>query len=80
MTLALEITIDDNQKLHLQELETLDVRRLHAQQRIKFYQAWISRAFNKKVNKRVFKQDNLALAVQCSMVMTHKFKGEFLLK
>lgn len=46
--LDLEMTAEDNHKLHLQELEVLDNKRLQAQQRIQLYQARISKAFNQK--------------------------------
>ena len=40
---------EDNVHLRLEELEALDEKRLGAQQRLKCYQARISRTFNKKV-------------------------------
>ena len=55
----------------------LDEKRLQAQQRIKFYQARISRAFNKKVKQRVLKKWDLVLAIRRPMVITHKTKGKF---
>ena len=54
IALATKMTVDENDKLRLQELEALDEKRLEAQQRIELYQARISRAFNKKVKQRVF--------------------------
>jgi len=43
------MTKEDNDQLHLQELEALDEKWLQAQQRIELYQARISKAFNEKV-------------------------------
>jgi len=54
VALITKITSEDNDRLHLQELETLDEKWLQAQQHIKLYQARISKAFNKKVKQRVF--------------------------
>jgi len=54
VTLATKMTKDDNDRLRLQELEALHKKRLQAQQRIELYQAWILKAFNKKVKERVF--------------------------
>ena len=63
--------------MRLQELEALDDKRLQAQQQIEFYQARITRAFNKKVKERTFKKGDLVLAIRRPMVMTHKTKGKF---
>jgi len=60
----MEITNKEKRRLWLQELEDLDDKRLQAQQQIKLYQAWIFRAFNKKVKERTFKKGNLVLAVR----------------
>jgi len=49
-----KMTDEDNHRLHIQELEALDKKRLQAQQRIELYQARISRAFNKMVKERIF--------------------------
>ena len=54
VALATKMTKEDNDRLRLQELEALDEKRLQAQQHIELYQAWISKAFNKKVKERVF--------------------------
>ena len=45
---------DENHKLRLAELESLDEKRLQAQQKLECYQARLSRAFNKKVRPRSF--------------------------
>ena len=63
--------------IRLQELEALDDKYLQAKQQIKLYQARISRAFNKKIKERIFKKDDLILAVRWSMIMTHKTKEKF---
>jgi len=41
----------EKHRLRLQELEALDNKRLQAQQQIELYQAWVFRAFNKKVKE-----------------------------
>jgi len=58
------MTEGDNDRLHLQELEALDEKRLQAQQRIELCQARISKAFNKKVQERVFQTGDLVLAIR----------------
>ena len=58
------MTDEDNHQLCLQELEVLDEKQLQAQQRIEFYQARISKAFNKKVKERIFQKVDLVLAVR----------------
>ena len=71
------MTNDEKHRLRLQELEALDDKRLQAQQQIELYQAWITRAFNKKVKERTFKKGDLILAVRRPMVMTYKTKESF---
>ncbi|KAI5313663.1 hypothetical protein L3X38_042839 [Prunus dulcis] len=48
------LTNEENAKLHVQELEALDQKRLETQQRLECYQARLSNAFNKKVRPRSF--------------------------
>jgi len=50
-------------RLHLQEFEALDDKHLQAKLQIELYQALISRAFNKKVRKQIFKKSDFVLAV-----------------
>ena len=64
VALETKITEGDNDRLHLQELEALDEKRLQAQQRIELCQARISKAFNKKVQERVFQTGDLVLAIR----------------
>lgn len=75
--LAFDMITKDNHKLHLQELETLDEKKLQAQQHIEFYQVKISHAFNKKVKEWVFTLSDLILIVKCPMIVTHKSRGKF---
>jgi len=77
VTLTTRMVDEEKHRLHLQELEALDDKRLQAQQQIKLYQAWIFRAFNKKVREQIFKKGDLVLAVRTLMVMTHKTKRKF---
>jgi len=77
VALITKITSEDNGRLRLQELEALDEKRLQAQQHIELYQARISKAFNKKVKKRVFQKGALVLTVRRPIIMTHKTKGKF---
>ena len=71
------MTTEEHHQKRLEELEMLDEKRLEAQQQIELYQARITRAFNKKVRQRVFKEGDLVLAVRRPMVLTSKKKGKF---
>jgi len=71
------MTNEEKHWLRLWELEALDDKYVEAQQQIELYQAWIIRAFNKKVKKQTFKKGDHVLAVRRPMVMTHKTKGKF---
>ena len=77
VALTTKITSENNDRLHLQELEALDEKWLQAQQHIELYQARILKAFNKKVKQRVFQKGDLVLAVRRPMIMTYKTKGKF---
>ncbi|KAM3016053.1 hypothetical protein FF2_000114 [Malus domestica] len=71
------LTDEENAKLRLQELEALDERRLEAQQHLECYQAWLSKAFNKKVRPRSFQIGDLVLALRRPIITTHKTKSKF---
>lgn len=71
------MTTEDNHKLHAYELKVLAKKRLHAQKCIRLYQAWISKAFDEKVKKWVFKQSVLVLVMWRPMAMIHKSKDKF---
>ena len=50
------MTDKEKHRLHLQELEALDDKRMQDQQQIELYQAWVFKAFNKKVREQIFKK------------------------
>ena len=64
-------------QLCLDELERLEGRRLQALQNLEEYQARMSRAFDKRVKRRSFKQGDLVLAVIHPMNITRRMKGKF---
>ena len=74
---AEKITDDQNVELRLQELESLDEKRLAARQSIKIYQARMAGSFDKKVWERAFKKKDLILAIRRPMILIHKCKGKF---
>ncbi|KAM2415787.1 hypothetical protein ACFX1X_002106 [Malus domestica] len=71
------LTDEENAKLHLQELEALDEKRLEAQQHLECYQARLSKAFNKKVLPRSFQMGDLVLSLRRPIITTHKTKSKF---
>ena len=64
-------------KLRLGKLEMLEGKRLQALQNLEAYQARISRAFDKRVKRRSFKQGDLVLAVIRPMHVTRWMGGKF---
>ncbi|KAI3472881.1 hypothetical protein Pfo_031056 [Paulownia fortunei] len=72
-----ELTEEENTHLCLEELEALDEKRLEAQQRLEYYQARLSRVFNKKVRSRSFQVGNLVLAVRRPIITTHRTGNKF---
>ncbi|KAL0406003.1 UNVERIFIED_CONTAM: hypothetical protein Slati_3914200 [Sesamum latifolium] len=74
------LTEEENARLRLEELKTLDEKRLEAQQRLECYQARLSKAFNKKVRPRSFQVGDLVLAVRRPIITTHRMGNKFLPK
>ncbi|KAK4384634.1 hypothetical protein Sango_3041300 [Sesamum angolense] len=74
------LTEEENAQIRLEELESLDEKRLEAQQRLECYQARLSRAFNKKVRLRSFQVGDLVLAVRRPIITTHRTGNKFLPK
>ncbi|KAM2160594.1 hypothetical protein ACFX1Q_043672 [Malus domestica] len=60
----------------MQELEALDEKRIKAQQHLECYQAWLFKAFNKNVHPRSFQTRDIALALERSIITTHKTKSK----
>ncbi|KAF7142225.1 hypothetical protein RHSIM_Rhsim05G0112700 [Rhododendron simsii] len=75
-----DLTDEENAKLRLAELETLDEKRLEAQQQLECYQARISKAFNKKVKPRSFKFGDLVLALRRPIITNRRTRNKFLSK
>ncbi|XP_070028752.1 uncharacterized protein [Nicotiana sylvestris] len=68
---------EENARLRLEELESLDEKRLEAQQSLECYQARLSRAFNKKVRLRSFQVGHQVLAVRRPIITSRKSGGKF---
>ena len=68
---------EENACLRLEELKTLDEKRLEAQQRLECYQAQLSQAFNKRVQPRSFQVGDLVLAVRRPINISHKTENKF---
>lgn len=64
-------------QIRLVELETLDEKRLQAQQHLEVYQAHIANAYNKMVRLRSFKKGDLVLMVRMNIVITRRARGKF---
>ena len=71
------MTMEQNAKLRLAELEGLDSKRLQAQQTLEVYQARMSHAFDKKVRRPSFKKRDLVLAIKRPIVISRRSKGKF---
>ncbi|XP_049414734.1 uncharacterized protein LOC125877498 [Solanum stenotomum] len=71
------LTEQENACLRLEELDSLDEKRLEAQQSLECYQARLSRAFNKKVCLRSFQVGDQVLAVRRPIIISHKSKSKF---
>ncbi|XP_070004795.1 uncharacterized protein LOC142163309 [Nicotiana tabacum] len=74
---AYRLTEEENARLRLEELESLDEKRLEAQQSLECYQARLSRAFNKKVRLRSFQVGDQVLVVRRPIITSRKSGGKF---
>ncbi|KAF7139133.1 hypothetical protein RHSIM_Rhsim07G0168500 [Rhododendron simsii] len=74
------LTHEENARLHLEEREALNEKRLEAQQCLECYQARMSKSFNKKVPLRSFQKGDLVLAVRRPINTTDKIGGKFISK
>ena len=72
-----ELNEDESAKLRLRELDILEEKRLRALQNLEAYQARMSRAFDKRVRRRSFKEGDLVLAVIRPMNITHRMQSKF---
>ncbi|KAA0044960.1 uncharacterized protein E6C27_scaffold74G002660 [Cucumis melo var. makuwa] len=77
---SIGLTIEDNAKLRLQELEALDEKRLEAQQALECCQARMSKAFDKHVRPRSFQVGDLVLAVRRPIIMIRHTENKFIPK
>ncbi|KAA0059013.1 uncharacterized protein E6C27_scaffold233G00330 [Cucumis melo var. makuwa] len=71
------LTIDDNVKLRLQELEALDEERLEDQQALECYQTRMSKACDKHVKPRSFQVGDLVLTVRRLIITTRHMGNKF---
>ncbi|KMT11045.1 hypothetical protein BVRB_5g111360 [Beta vulgaris subsp. vulgaris] len=71
------LTTEENAKIRLAELESLDEKRLEAQQKLECYQARLTRAFNKKVRVRSFQVGDMVLDVKRPIIVSHKTGSKF---
>ncbi|XP_070013537.1 uncharacterized protein [Nicotiana sylvestris] len=74
------LTEEENACLRLEELESLDEKKLEAQQSLDCYQTRLSRAFNKKVRLRSFQVGDQVLAVRRPIITSRKSGGKFMSK
>ena len=69
VAVAEKITDDQNAELRLQELGSLNEKRLVTRQSIEIYQAKIVGSFDKKVREKASKKGDLVLAVRRHMIL-----------
>ncbi|KAL0433538.1 UNVERIFIED_CONTAM: hypothetical protein Slati_2688100 [Sesamum latifolium] len=66
-----ELTKEENARIRLEESKALDEKRLEAQQRLERYQSRLSKAFKKKVHRRIFQIGELILAMRRPIITMH---------
>jgi hypothetical protein len=63
-----DMTMDKCQQLRLDELDTMDEKRLIAQQNLEIYQAKMIRAYDKMARVGTFQQGELVLVLKCRLL------------
>ncbi|XP_060170887.1 uncharacterized protein LOC132601846 [Lycium barbarum] len=71
------LTDEENARMRLEELEALDEKRLEAQQSLEFYQAYLSRSFNKRVHPRCFQVGDQVLVVRRPIITSRRSGNKF---
>ncbi|PIN06337.1 hypothetical protein CDL12_21109 [Handroanthus impetiginosus] len=74
------LTIEDNVRIWLEELEALDEKRLKAQQQLECYQARMMKKFNKKVRPQSFQVGDLVLAIRRPIITIQRMGNKFMSK
>ncbi|XP_070021906.1 uncharacterized protein [Nicotiana sylvestris] len=74
------LTDEENSWSRLEELETLDEKRLEAQQSFEYYQARLSRYFKKRVRLRSFQVGDQVLVVKRPIITSRRSGGKFFAK
>ncbi|KAL0394927.1 UNVERIFIED_CONTAM: hypothetical protein Slati_4458900 [Sesamum latifolium] len=74
------LIVKDNAHLRLEELETLDGKRLEAKQQLQCYQARMRREFNRKVRPRSYQVGGLVLEVRRPITLTQQMRNKFVSK
>ncbi|XP_020596814.1 uncharacterized protein LOC110036659 [Phalaenopsis equestris] len=77
IAVAHHITTEDSAKLRLAELESLEGKRLEAQQNLELYQARMAHAHDKLVRPRTFKIGDLVLVLRRPILAHRKIGGKF---
>lgn len=71
------LTQEENDLLRLEELEALDETRLHAQQNLEIYKARMTRAHDRMVRPRSFKEGELVLVRKRPIIPHRRIGGKF---
>ncbi|XP_068225219.1 uncharacterized protein [Palaemon carinicauda] len=71
---------EENTRVRLAELESLDEKRKEALQQMELYKARIAQAYNRKVKNRVFQKGDLVLALKRPIIITRRSTGKFIPK
>ena len=74
---VLQMDPDENARVRLAELESMDEKRLAVQQRLEIYQAQVAGAFNKRVKFRSLQKGDLVLTIRRPIVINRKSPGKF---
>ena len=71
IALQAETPLEEQMKLRLDELDSLDEKRIVAQQNLELYQAQMARAYDKMVRPRTFREGELVLALKRPILGRH---------
>ena len=72
-----ELTDEDRVRLRLDELDSLDEKRLEAQQNLEVYKARIARAYNKMARIRTFEKGEMVWVLRRPIITNKHAGGKF---
>lgn len=80
VALQAEMSLNERTRLRLDELDSMDEKRIIAQQNMELYQARMARTYEKMMRPRAFRQGELVLVLKRPIIGRHTHGPKILVK